>query len=287
MYYKTTQLLPGLTRITDVAGTHMYLVEGTEQALLIDTGVGVGELRSVVDALTQKPLTVVITHGHVDHAMGAGAFGDVPVYLSHRDRQVYETHSQLEQRMNYVAFSGAAGPFAQEIGTLTPEDYLPTPSFSDFLDLNPGDSFELGGVTVQVLPGQGHTPGCVTLRIPQWRILLLGDACNEFTFLFEVCCSTVEDYRSMLLELKAATDGSYDRVLFFHGNGEGNRDMIDGVLAVCEDVLQGKSDNMPFQDPMALKGTVVAKTVDFSRFCRADQGCGNLVYHPSRIHSEN
>lgn len=287
MYYQTARLLPGLTRIINVAGTHMYLVEGAEQALLIDAGGGVGNLKTLVDQLTRKPLAVVITHGHVDHAMGAGAFAGLPVYLSHRDRQTYEKHRQLEQRMNYVAFSGAAGPFAREIGSLTPEDYLPTLPFSDFLDLNPGDRFDLGGVTVQVLPGRGHTQGCVTLRIPEWRILLLGDACNEFTFLFEDCCSTVEDYRAMLLELKTAADGTYDRVLFFHGSGEGNPEIIDGVLAVCNDVLQGKSDRMPFQDPMAPEGTVVAKEVDFSRFCRADEGCGNLVYHPSRVYNQH
>ena len=91
----------------------------------------------------------------------------------------------------------------------------------------------------------------------------------------------------MLLELKAATDGRYDRVLFFHGNGEGNLGIIDGVLGACDDVLQGKSDRMPFQDPMAPAGTVVAKEVDFSRFCRADEGCGNLVYHPSRVYNQH
>lgn len=132
MYYHTDQLLPGLTRITDVAGTHMYLVEGTDRALLIDTGVGVGNLKTVVDALTRKPLTVVLTHGHVDHAMGAGAFAGLPVHLSHRDRQTYEKHRQLEQRKNYVAFSGAVGPFAREIGSLTPEDYLPPCPFPTF-----------------------------------------------------------------------------------------------------------------------------------------------------------
>ena len=285
MYYQTIKLFPGLTRIVDVAGTLMYLVEGTERALLIDTGVGVENLKTLVDQLTDKPLTVVITHGHVDHAMGAGAFEGVPVYLSHLDQQIYEHHRQLEQRMNYVAFSGAVGPFAQEIGNLTPEDYLPTRPFSDFLDLKPGDSFALGGVTVQVMPGRGHTPGCVTLLIPEWRILLLGDACNEFTFLFDDYCSTVEDYRSMLLELKAATDGTYDRVIFSHNDGEGNLGLIDGVLAVCDDVLQGKADNMPFHDTLAPEGTVVAKEVDFSRFCRADEGCGNLVYNPRRVRS--
>ena len=51
----------------------MYLVEGTEKAALIDTGYGVGNLKGYIKTLTEKPLIVLITHGHLDHVAGAGA----------------------------------------------------------------------------------------------------------------------------------------------------------------------------------------------------------------------
>lgn len=77
MFYQSEVLFPGLTRIWDVARTAMYLVEGTEKAVLLDTGVGVGDLKELVGELTDKPVTVLVTHGHVDHAMGAAGFRDV------------------------------------------------------------------------------------------------------------------------------------------------------------------------------------------------------------------
>ncbi|MFJ5760653.1 MBL fold metallo-hydrolase [Neobacillus sp. NPDC093182] len=55
-------------------GELMYLVEGTVRAALIDTGTGVGDLKAYIDNLTDKPYFVMLTHGHVDHAMGAPAF---------------------------------------------------------------------------------------------------------------------------------------------------------------------------------------------------------------------
>ena len=36
--------------------THCYLICGTEKAVLIDTGLGIGNIKSVVDSLTSLPI---------------------------------------------------------------------------------------------------------------------------------------------------------------------------------------------------------------------------------------
>ncbi len=59
---------------------NMYLLEGSERALLIDTGYGTGTLRAFVEGLTDKPLLVANTHYHPDHAAGNGEFEEV--YMS-------------------------------------------------------------------------------------------------------------------------------------------------------------------------------------------------------------
>lgn len=66
-----------VTRIYGLAGEQMYLVEGAQKAALLDTGSGAGSLRRYVETLTDKPLTALLTHGHVDHAMGAPEFDTV------------------------------------------------------------------------------------------------------------------------------------------------------------------------------------------------------------------
>ena len=61
---------------------YMYLLEGDEKALLLDTGYGTGTLRAFVENLTDKPVIVANTHYHPDHAGGNGEFEKV--YMSCR-----------------------------------------------------------------------------------------------------------------------------------------------------------------------------------------------------------
>lgn len=279
MFYQIEPIFPGLTRIWDVAHTAMYLVEGSEKAVLIDTGVGVGSLKSVVEGLTDKPVTVLLTHAHVDHALGAAGFDDVRV--SHLDADVYAEHRNFEGRKGYVLGCVAQGGDAALIHSVRDGDYLEPVPFEMFGELQPGDRFDLGGVSVEVLRGAGHTPGSLTMLIPEWRVLLLGDACNQFTFLFDRWSASVSDYRRMLVELKKETDGRYDRVILSHGNGDAPVNMIESVIAVCDEIIAGTADNLPFQSPF---GTgLIAKAMDFQRFCRADGGSGNIVYNPTNI----
>lgn len=280
MLYHRESLTPCVTRLWDVSRTAMYLVEGSERALLIDTGVGVGDLREAVNAVTDKPVTVVLTHGHVDHACGAGAFDTV--YLHPADLPLYGIHSRMEVRQGYVGGAANSGADPAAIAAVREADYQPTKAAQTLLPLEVGMTFDLGGETAEIFAAPGHTPGSVAVLLRQARMLILGDACNGFTFLFDESCPSVARYREMLLGLQEQTAGKYDRCLFSHGMGDGCTDMIARVIAVCDDILSGNTDDLPFRGFNG-EAACIAKAMDFSRFCRADGGEGNVVYDPNKI----
>jgi Zn-dependent hydrolases, including glyoxylases len=58
---------------------NLYLLEGEEKALLLDTGYGTGTLRGFVESLTDKEIIVANTHFHPDHSAGNGEFETVYV----------------------------------------------------------------------------------------------------------------------------------------------------------------------------------------------------------------
>ena len=47
--------------------THCYLLCGSKKAALIDTGLGVCNIKSVVKSLTTLPIVVFTSHVHWDH----------------------------------------------------------------------------------------------------------------------------------------------------------------------------------------------------------------------------
>src|SRR5205823_14057033 len=47
--------------------TISYLIAGDRQALLFDTGMGIGDIRKVIAQLTRLPIVVLNSHTHNDH----------------------------------------------------------------------------------------------------------------------------------------------------------------------------------------------------------------------------
>ncbi len=271
-YYKPEKVNDRITAIRSLTGEIMYLIEGTARAVLVDTCLGVGHLRKTVEALTDKPVTVLLTHGHLDHALGAPEFDTV--YMNHEDGGLYEAMAPFEERNNYIR-----GNLGGKLPDFLPEDYVPV-SPMNFADLKDGDSFDLGGVHVDAYALAGHTRGTMVFLIREERIVILGDACNTATFLFDENSLTVEEYRKNLLEFKRRHQGSYDRVFLCHHLMETGPELVDNVIAVCDDILAGKTDDQPF----AFLGQTnyIAKAVE-EGFRRLDGKTGNIIYNKDRV----
>ncbi|MDO4622005.1 MAG: MBL fold metallo-hydrolase [Eubacteriales bacterium] len=132
---------------------YMYLLEGEEKALLIDTGWGSGNLRALVEKLTDKPILVVNSHFHPDHAGGNGEFEQV--YVSRR--------------------------YADDVGTLSeslmPFDLsrLPHPDYVKIL-IGEGFVFDLGNREVEVMEARNaHCNSSLFFLDRSHRMIFTGD----------------------------------------------------------------------------------------------------------------
>lgn len=269
--FKTEKLTEHITRIHAFCGELMYLVEGNERAALLDTGTGIGSLKACVQELTDKPVIVLLTHGHVDHAMGAPEFDEV--YMNRKDDYIYKVHCPLEFRL-----AGLKGwPLADEV---TEADMIPPVSCDSFLDMKGGDRFDLGGITIEIYDCPGHTKGSVVMLAAEERAVLLGDACNYFTFLFDDYSTTITEYEESLRKLSKELAGKFDTVYLSHGDGNGHKEILEDVIEVCDDIREGNTDDVPFEF-IGVKA-FIAKDIA-PDMTRKDGGRGNIVYSKDRI----
>ncbi len=282
-FFTSEKISDRVTRIFGITGEIMYLAEGDDQAVLIDTGVGVGRLDEYVKTLTDKPVTVLLTHGHIDHAMGASLFENV--WINEADLPVYSEPTADTDRRGYVkSLLSFMYPDEDVYATLKKEDFI-CPDFENdaqFGKIEDGQIFDLGNLHVQANFCAGHTPGSVTFLIAEERMLITGDAANNNTLLNFDYCPSIEEYRNNLIWLKMAVDGFYDRVLISHGSGDIKNDLIESLIELCDEILDGKDEQIEL-DVMGTKAYLAKERDEF--YERKDGKTGDIVYSKDNIHA--
>jgi len=272
-FYRAEESAENIKAIFSATGEILYLVEGEKDAVLIDTCLGVGHLRDFTKTLTQKPVTVLLTHGHVDHALGAPEFERV--YMNEKDCKLFQEHSPIEERKGYLQAT-----LGERFNQLDESAYVPPELDKEFLELREGMSFDLGGTHIDVYELPGHTQGSMIFLIREQKILILGDACNNSTFLFDQHSSSVEAYREELIRVREQVAGKFERVFLSHHVMETDTDILDNMIAVCDEILNGKADDIPFEF-MGMQAYIAKKCNE--RFERADGKSGNLIYNKQHI----
>lgn len=149
--------------------THAYLLCGTEAALLIDTGLGVANIREIVSSLTSLPIHVALTHAHWDHIGGCGYFERIAVHEAERmwltERFPLPLHAvKMNLLRNTCDLPENFDAECYQIFQGTPERIL-----------KDEDQIELGGRTLNVLHTPGHSPGHCCYYEPGRRYLFSGD----------------------------------------------------------------------------------------------------------------
>lgn len=278
-YYKSESVDENITAIFSKSGEILYLIEGTTGAVLIDTCIGIGHLKDYVKTIrkTDTPLTVLLSHGHIDHAMGAPEFEKC--FLNPKDIPLYKSQCSIKERRGYAAMG-----IGKEAEVLPDSEFVPeTPDYA-FCPLSDGMKFDLGGMTVEALAAPGHTKGCMAFLIPEKEILITGDACNNSTFLFDDICDSVAEYKKSMESLREKTKGRYKSVFLMHHIMDAPANLLDQMIDLCDEILNQTEDNTLDNVPISFMGkqAVIAKKAN-ERMERFDGQFANLIYNLGRI----
>jgi hydroxyacylglutathione hydrolase len=238
-WFTATKSAQGVWAISDHGSDNMYLVEGGEKALLIDTGLGVARLSAFVKTLTAKPVIVVNTHGHPDHA--GGNFEFTSVYAHPADFSAIEALSTKEARARTAGnmAKGPAGPdriSAEEAASARPAELLP---------IKDGFVFDLGGRRLEVIEAPGHTPGEIVLLDTANKALFTGDNTNSLVWLFLPNSEPLEIYLQTLKKIERRA-GEFDTIYPGHGSPLPSS-FIGEQIACVESILDGSAKPDPYR----------------------------------------
>lgn len=151
-----------------------YLIVGTESAVLFDTGNGIGDMRAVVDQLTDKPVRVINSHSHYDHVGGNYRFDEV-LSLSMPFSLERAAGLESEELLAEVSPEALCRPLPDGV---TAENHRIRP-YTITASIAHGDVIDIGGRTLEILHIPGHTPDAIALLDREAGFLWSGDSFYE------------------------------------------------------------------------------------------------------------
>lgn len=180
--YSKAKLREGVTRITDGI-VNEFLIEGSERAVLFDTGLDIFNIKDFVSKLTDKELVVVNSHFHPDHANGNHHFDTV--YIGEADLPTFTTKDVCFKLVDdIVSATFEKYPKTKKWRRLIDKYLMTKKGETRYLPLTDGDEIDLGGKKLIVKNFPGHTPGSLTLLDPALRFIYTGDASDMDIWMF-------------------------------------------------------------------------------------------------------
>ncbi len=146
-----------------------YLILGDDKAVLVDTGMGISNIRAVVSGLTKLPVSVVNSHTHNDHVGDNWRFSDV--YGMDTDFTRTSARGSTADAQAELASDEICGALPAEFDAKA----YSTKPFHITHWLHDGDKIELGGRTLKVIATPGHTPDAIALLDEENGLLFTGD----------------------------------------------------------------------------------------------------------------
>lgn len=173
-----------------------YLVLGKERAALIDTGLGIGDIRELVDELTELPVSVINTHSHWDHISQNYMFEDVAMFENESARNS-QAGIQGERAQRFIGGDRVWKPFPNGF---KPELFTIHP-FKVTRWLHDAETIDLGGRRLEVVHTPGHSPDSICFLDEEAALLWTGDTFYPAPLYAHGSGSNIQDYIQSLTRL--------------------------------------------------------------------------------------
>ncbi|WMJ89077.1 MBL fold metallo-hydrolase [Anaerocolumna sp. MB42-C2] len=208
--YNTIKIAQGFYSI-EQDFVRSFLIEGDREALLIDTGVGDGNLKEYIEQITKLPVTVIFTHADGDHVGGAGQFerrfmhpGEFDYYKNKHENRVTVSMEPIWE----------------------------------------GDIINLGSYCFEIILLPGHTPGSIALLEREKHFLIGGDSIQTGKIYMFGNGRNFEAFRASMKKLQGMLR-EFDTVYASHDALLVPADTVNQLYAGAGKVMENKVTGKP------------------------------------------
>lgn len=236
-YFNVTNPIASVYQLEDPRGVLLTLLVGSARALLVDTGAGIGNALTAVRQITDMPLTVVNTHGHIDHIGGNYLFPEV--YLNAADWIVAKRELNEKVKSRLISLGGA--PIPEDFDR---DAYLAY-QLENVKPVEAGAVFYLGNLTVQAVSLPSHSPGSMGFLCPELQLFLSGDCIAPVVYLVFPECCVVKKHIEIL---RKVLDIPFSNFLSSHSKGLIPKEKIRQLITCAETI--SPEEAVRFRNPM-------------------------------------
>lgn len=232
--YEVKEIAPKIYKINEYNLSTMFVIVGSERALCIDCGTGVGDYKAVIERLTEgKPYDMVLSHGHVDHAGGREQFERI--FVGEKDLNIVKEATLAYRRfyilvMRYLMFFKCI-KFKDAIMKKVGKE-------PELIPVKEGFVFDLGDRKIEVFESPGHTEGCLCFLSRSDKIMFSGDTFNPLELMFLAHATSIEEYRETLNKILAIE--GYDLLWPSHLKDPLTRKDGEAIAATADKILKQK-----------------------------------------------
>lgn len=184
----------------------IYIVEGSQRALLIDAGSAIRDLDKIVAGITSKPVTLVATHVHGDHTGSAVKYFP-EIWINAADMvNVPSNMRGYKGKINY---------------------------------LSDGQVFDLGDREIEVVFTPGHTPGSTTFFDKEKGYGFSGDAFGSTNLLLTTNFSTLLNTCTRVERYMEKYGIGYMYPGHYHGSNAETLQRVKDMKMMSEEMLDG------------------------------------------------
>lgn len=182
----------------------MFLLAGTKEALLVDSGMNTLNAKEIAESITNLPIRLINTHADRDHVAGNGGFASF--YMSPMEEELYRNN-------------GGTG---------------------ELVPVKQGDIIDLGDRVLEIIDLPGHTPGSIAILDVKNRVLIGGDSIQDGRIYMFGAHRNLQNY-IVSLEKLSAYEGRFDEVYASHSSVSVSPSIIPKLIAGAKQILAGEA----------------------------------------------